>query len=186
VQPTSHATAIYTASRSRCAGTSQAERSNAVAVGTTDHLTKPHALDVLLDCSSCQHYLRNRVYEYWKEKRKTTAKPSLRRLQAPTPESEPNPYLVFRQRAKPNKPLTRRRRETQDESIEKMAAIVENLDHALKLAGILKEREGQKMCLTVRAAARRMHAHRYWAGKHAEIMLIWARETAGLYDLAAV
>ena len=83
-------------------------------------------------------------------------------MQAPTPESEPNPYLVFRQRAKPNKPLTRRRRETQDESVDKMAAIVENLDHALRLANMLREREGQKMCLVVRFCAcaalrQRMH-----------------------------
>ena len=65
----------------QAAGTSTTERNNAAAVASTEHLAKEAALDVLLDCSSCQPLLRNRVYEYWREKRKAQAKPSLRRLQ---------------------------------------------------------------------------------------------------------
>ena len=91
------------------------------------------------------------MFAYWLEKRKTQLKPSLRRLQAPTPESDANPYLVFRQRAKPNKPLTRRRRETPEESLDKIAAIVENLQGALRLAELVRVREQHKTVLNVRA-----------------------------------
>ena len=57
-------------------------------------------------------------------------------MQAPTPDSDNNPYHVFRQRAKPNKPQTRRRRETQEESLEKLRSIHDNLSQALSIAEI--------------------------------------------------
>ena len=36
------------------------------------------------------------VYDYWASKRKRTGKPMMRRLQAPTPANDTNPYNVFR------------------------------------------------------------------------------------------
>ena len=133
-----------------CAGTNQADRNSAAAVASVDNLPKPHALDVLYECAACPQWLRNRVYEFWRDKRRRAAKPALRRLQAPTPESEANPYLVFRQRAKPSKPLTRRRRETQEESLDKLGAVLENLEHAMKVAAMVRDREAQKRVLVVR------------------------------------
>jgi enhancer of polycomb-like protein len=133
-------------------GTTPAERTNATAVSSAVQLTDAHAVEVLQDCCDCQHYLRLRVFEFWKEKRKTLQKPMLRRLQAPTPECDANPYLVFRQRAKPNKPLTRRRREAQEESLEKIDMILSNLEHVLTLTSMIKDREAQKRSLTVGAS----------------------------------
>lgn len=132
------------------AGTNPADRASAAAVGSTEHLGKQEALDALSDAVECQPYILSRVFDYWQEKRKTQLKPSLRRLQAPTPESDANPYLVFRQRQKPNKPLTRRRRETQEESLDKISAIVENLQGALRLAELVRVREQHKTVLNVR------------------------------------
>lgn len=40
--------------------------------------------------------IRVAVYEYWLQKRKKRGKPILRRLQAPTPPNDSNPYNVFR------------------------------------------------------------------------------------------
>jgi hypothetical protein len=133
-----------------CEGSNAPERGSTAAVNSAESLKKQDALDALAECSECQHYLTIRVYEYWLEKRKAKAKPLLRRLQAPTPESETNPYLVFRQRQKPNKPLTRRRRETPAESLEKISAIVENLESAIRLAEVVREREAKKTLLNVR------------------------------------
>lgn len=70
-------------------------------------------------------------------------------VQAPTPDSDNNPYHVFRQRAKPNKLQTRRRRETQEESLEKLRSIRDNLAHALAIAEMVREREAKKTRLTV-------------------------------------
>ena len=73
-------------------------------------------------------------------------------MQAPTPDSDNNPYHVFRQRAKPNKPQTRRRRETQEESLEKLRSIHDNLSQALSIAEMVRDREVKKTRLTVRFA----------------------------------
>jgi hypothetical protein len=70
-------------------------------------------------------------------------------MQVPTPDSDNNPYHVFRQRTKPNKPQTRRRRETQEESLEKLRSIRENLSQALSIAEMVREREHKKHRWTV-------------------------------------
>lgn len=121
-------------------------------MSSTEPLRKQEALEVLTECAECQQYILVRAFDYWLEKRKNKGKPLLRRLQAPTPESDANPYLVFRQRQKPNKPLPRRRRETLQESLEKISAIVENLESAIRLAEVVREREAKKTLLTVRLA----------------------------------
>ena len=115
-----------------------------------DHLPKGVALDLMAATCRCQEHILDKVYEYWKEKRKVQLKPSLRRLQAPTPESDNNPFLVFRMRAKPNRPQTRRRRETQEESLEKLRTLRQNFDMALGLAKLVTLRERKKMEIVVR------------------------------------
>ena len=70
-------------------------------------------------------------------------------MQAPTPDSDNNPHHVFRQRTKPNKPLTRRRRETQEESLEKLRAVRQNIMSALQLAESVREREAKKTRVNV-------------------------------------
>eukprot|EP00892_Ulva_mutabilis_P004363 jgi/Ulvmu1/2299/UM013_0146.1 len=128
----------------QAAGASAADRSSASATASTDHMRKPDAVAALARCSACQPHIRDRVYEFWREKRKNHGKPCLRRLQAPTPDSDNNPHHVFRQRTKPNKPLTRRRRETQEESLEKLRAVRHNVVSALRLAEAVRDREAKK------------------------------------------
>lgn len=72
-----------------------------------------------------------------------------RSMQAPTPDSDNNPHHVFRQRTKPNKPLTRRRRETQEESLEKLRAVRHNVVSALRLAEAVRDREAKKTRVNV-------------------------------------
>lgn len=74
----------------------------------------------------------------------------LRVLQAPTPESDNNPFLVFRMRAKPNRPQTRRRRETQEESLDKIRSMQQNLGEALRIAEMVRMREAKKGEMLVR------------------------------------
>jgi len=104
----------------------------------------------------CQDHILDQVFDYWKEKRRRLQKPALRRLQAPTPESDNNPFLVFRMRAKPNRPQTRRRRETQEESMEKLRMLRHNLEANMRLASMVLMREKKKMDIVVRAGARRV------------------------------
>lgn len=40
--------------------------------------------------------IRVTVYDYWLQKRQQLGQPILRRLQAPTPPNDNNPYNVFR------------------------------------------------------------------------------------------
>lgn len=63
------------------AGATVAERSASVAASVTDHMSKAVALEQLHAMCRCQHHVIDRVYEYWKDKRKRTQRPSLRRLQ---------------------------------------------------------------------------------------------------------
>jgi hypothetical protein len=44
----------------------------------------------------CCCHCTQAVYEYWAAKRRRTAKPLLKRLQAPTNPNDTNPYNVFR------------------------------------------------------------------------------------------
>lgn len=73
------------------------------------------------------------VHAYWLSKRKKHARPLMRRLWAPTPASDQNPYNVFRLRERANRPATRRRRENSAECLEKLRTMRDNLLHALEV-----------------------------------------------------
>jgi hypothetical protein len=49
--------------------------------GAVEHVNKSKAMAALARSSTCQPYIGDRVYEFWREKRKRTGKASLRRLQ---------------------------------------------------------------------------------------------------------
>lgn len=59
-------------------------------------MRKPDAVAALARCSACQPHIRDRVYEFWKDKRKQQGKPSLRRLQVPSalPSSPLRSYFI--------------------------------------------------------------------------------------------
>lgn len=63
------------------AGGPPGERSTAQPDATTEHLNKNEAMTVLAKSCACQPYIRDRVFEFWKEKRKRAGKASMRRLQ---------------------------------------------------------------------------------------------------------
>lgn len=54
-------------------------------------MRKPDAVAALARCSACQAHIRDRVYEFWREKRKNQGRPSLRRLQVALTPSLPLP-----------------------------------------------------------------------------------------------
>ncbi len=54
------------------------------------------ALQMLRKTIGGREAMLHAVYDYWAGKRKRTGKPMMRRLQAPTPANDTNPYNVFR------------------------------------------------------------------------------------------
>lgn len=73
-----------------------AERLTPEVCGTTEFLTKENALQILAETCPARDTIAAVVYEYWLEKRNTWKQPLLRRLQAPTPLNNQDPYRVFR------------------------------------------------------------------------------------------
>ncbi|KDD76451.1 hypothetical protein H632_c221p0 [Helicosporidium sp. ATCC 50920] len=126
------------------AGATPAERMSFAACSTTDHLPREEALQMLEESCSVRDTIRVTVYDYWLQKRQQLGQPILRRLQAPTPPNDNNPYNVFRPRERVNRPQTRRRRENNDESLEKLRMIRENITRALDLFEYLVKRENRK------------------------------------------
>jgi hypothetical protein len=81
------------------AGASLAEKMSASTCAVIDHLPKADALAMLRKCVGGREAMLHTVYDYWASKRKRTGKPMMRRLQAPTPANDTNPYNVFRSAA---------------------------------------------------------------------------------------
>jgi enhancer of polycomb-like protein len=77
-------------------GAAPAERLTPEACATTDHLQREDALLLLQETCPSRDTIRVAVYIYWLEKRKVTGRPLLRRLQAPTPLNNGDPFRVFR------------------------------------------------------------------------------------------
>lgn len=117
--------------------------------------------------------IREAVYTYWKEKRGRLGRPLVGRLQAPTPLNASDPYKVFRcsffildncsnyrdghfdedamtwyfscrSRDRPNRPQTRRRRENNADSLEKLNMVGENIKMAIQLFELVVQRERKK------------------------------------------
>ena len=90
------------------------------------------------------------VYEYWKAKRRRLGKPMLRKLQAPTAIADTNPFNVFRPRERINRPQTRRRRENNQESWDKLLLMKQNLTKAKEVTELMAKRERKKRDAVVR------------------------------------
>ena len=114
------------------------------AMAGTDALPKEKALELLKEVSGRPAILEA-VYVYWCEKRKRTGKPCLRRLQPPPAPNDANPFNVFRQREKTNRPQTRRRRENDAPSFEKMRQIRRNVEMAYAIVELQLRREEKKL-----------------------------------------
>ncbi|KAJ7534426.1 hypothetical protein O6H91_13G094000 [Diphasiastrum complanatum] len=84
------------------------------------------------------------VFEYWIAKREHWQKPILRRLQPPPPVNDTNPFNVFRPREKVHRPHTRRRRENDAQSFEKLRQVHRNLEQAKALVSTVQKREEKK------------------------------------------
>lgn len=126
------------------AGAAPAERMSTAACATTDHLPREDALAILEEWCQVRDTTRVAVYDYWLAKRRQRGKPLLRRLHAPTPITDSNPYNVFRPREKVHRPQTRRRRENNEDSLEKMKMIQANVHKGLDLFEMLVKRERKK------------------------------------------
>lgn len=126
------------------AGASSVERNSAAAVKTTGHLSRNMAFDALRAATGCRYAVLSAVMGYWKGKRERAGKPLLRRYQAPTLASNTDPFSVFRPREKTNRPQTRRKRENDMQSFEKMKDLRQNLDSARELLELLVKRERRK------------------------------------------
>ncbi|QDZ24925.1 hypothetical protein HOP50_15g74680 [Chloropicon primus] len=110
----------------------------------TIYLQREIAFDALRTATGAKYSVLSAVYNYWRQKRAKWNKPLLRRLQAPTSASDTNPYNVFRPREKANRPQTRRRRENNLQSFEKMKELRVNMEMAKELLEWAMKRERRK------------------------------------------
>ena len=109
----------------------------------TEALPKEKAVELLQDLSGRPAILEA-VYEYWCDKRRRTGKPCLRRLQPPPAPNDANPFNVFRQREKTNRPQTRRRRENDAVSFDKLRLIRRGMEMAYAIVELQLKREEKK------------------------------------------
>lgn len=130
------------------AGASITDRMSPAACATLEHFTRDTAMDTLRKAVPYRQPVLDEVYRYWYNKRQARQKPLLRRLQAPTAVTDTNPFNVFRPRERVNRPQTRRRRENEVSSLDKMKSIQENLGGALELMEQLIRRECKKRDVT--------------------------------------
>lgn len=135
------------------AGALAAERASAAAAATVDHLPKRDAVAALSQASGLRPGIIARVYDHWRRKRSRRGRPLLRRLAAPTPAADTNPFHVFRPRERANRPQTRRRREGGDDGRERLLALSANLRKASELLELVARREARKRALAVSEAA---------------------------------
>mmetsp|Transcript_10912 Transcript_10912/g.40061 ORF Transcript_10912/g.40061 Transcript_10912/m.40061 type:complete len:541 (-) Transcript_10912:3027-4649(-) len=92
----------------------------------------------------CRHAVLSSVYDFWIDKRKRWQKPLLRRLQPPTSVNDQNPYNVFRPREKVHRPHTRRKRENDLASYQRLFQVRANLEVAKRLLVMVQRRERRK------------------------------------------
>eukprot|EP00894_Picocystis_sp_ML_P002492 jgi/Pico_ML_1/53009/g3631.t1 len=125
------------------AGASAAERNSAAASASTSHLSREDAL-AALKCANMRQAVNVAVYDYWVEKRKRKERPLMRRFQPPPPVTDANPYTVFRAREKIQRPQTRRKRENDVGSYEKMREMRFNMARAREILATVVTRERRK------------------------------------------
>ncbi|EIE24666.1 hypothetical protein COCSUDRAFT_41002 [Coccomyxa subellipsoidea C-169] len=129
------------------AGAAQTERQSPSAAAAVDHMTREEAYEVITAAHPVRTLVRDAIYDFWRTKRERIGKPLLRRLQAPTSSSDQNPFGVFRPREKIHRPQTRRRRENNEDSLDKMQAIRKNMKKACEILEWLTRREQRKVNL---------------------------------------
>ncbi|CAL8467691.1 g7229 [Coccomyxa elongata] len=129
------------------AGAAQTERQSPAAAAAVDHMTREEAYEVITAAHPVRTLVRDALYAFWRTKRERLGKPLIRRLQAPTSASDQNPFGVFRPREKIHRPQTRRRRENNEDSLEKMQAIRKNMKKACEILEWLTRREQRKVNL---------------------------------------
>lgn len=110
----------------------------------TIYLRRDIAFDELRRATGAKHSVLMAVYDYWKQKRARLNKPLLRKLQAPTSANDKNPYNVFRPREKAHRPQTRRRRENNVQSFEKLKELRLNMEMSKELLEWVMRRERKK------------------------------------------
>lgn len=125
-------------------GLSAAERRTSEACATTEHLKRQDALQMLEEMCPARDTTRAAVYEFWLQKRAKLCRPLLRRLQAPTAVNNSDPYKVFRPRDRVHRPQTRRRRENNTDSLDKLTLIKQNIEDGLSLLELVVKRERKK------------------------------------------
>jgi len=113
------------------------------ALGVVTNLPKDKALELLQEISGKQAIL-TAVYEYWTDKRQRLKKPLLRRLQPPPAPNDNNPFNVFRPREKISRPQTRRRRENDVTSYDKLRQLRKSLDISIGVLELVVKREKRK------------------------------------------
>jgi enhancer of polycomb-like protein len=113
-------------------------------LASTSFLQRELAFDALRTATGAKHSVLSAVYDYWQQKRAKWGKPLLRRLQAPTSASDKNPFNVFRPRDKPHRPHTRRKRENDMQSFEKMKELRTNMEMFKELLEWVMKRERRK------------------------------------------
>lgn len=126
------------------AGAGPTERSSQAAAATTDHFPPPEAVAALVAHTGLRDRVCEAVQRHWREKRDKRKRPLLRMLEAPTGAQDNNPYAVFRPREKQSRPQTRRRRENDVRSYERLREVHDNLTAALQLIETVCERERKK------------------------------------------
>ena len=113
------------------------------ALGVVTNLPKDKALELLQEISGKQAIL-TAVYEYWTDRRQRLKKPLLRRLQPPPAPNDSNPFNVFRPREKISSPQTRRRRENDVTSYDKLRQLRKSLDISIGVLELVVKREKRK------------------------------------------
>jgi enhancer of polycomb-like protein len=113
------------------------------ALGVVTNLPKDKALELLQEISGKQAIL-TAVYEYWTDRRQRLKKPLLRRLQPPPAPNDSNPFNVFRPREKISRPQTRRRRENDVTSYDKLRQLRKSLDISIGVLELVVKREKRK------------------------------------------
>lgn len=115
---------------------------------TPDALSEEEALSSLKSTGARLPVLQA-VYAYWKERRMNTGQPILRHFWPPPPTTDVNPYTVFRPRERAQRPQTRRRRENDFASYEKLKEIRKNLEASRNLLHAIVKRERRKMDISM-------------------------------------
>ena len=113
------------------------------ALSVVTNLPKNKALELLQEISGKQAIL-TAVYEYWVDKRKRVKKPILRRLQPPPAPNDTNPFNVFRPREKISRLQTRRRRENDVSSYDKLRQIRKSVDISIGILELVRSCERRK------------------------------------------